>query len=285
MKLFRGTAFASDGDISARRRSLLAGVAVGFMLSSAACHAATFDWPTTPAWPGTGPVSGATQTVDYGYYANGSIRASVFNSGETYAAGYPSVQTSAAFPGANGGFSGQRNLILSTSTTASTASYSQITFSFMYTGGANNVSFNLYDIDWGGNSSWIDQISQISATAAAGGTVYATSVTGSTANSVTGSGSTYLVTGTGTSGNDSANGNVNVDFGATAITSLTFRWANTAPTARTTQNIGFSPISLTPIGTVFPEVNSSTAALALCGGIMGFGRFRRRPATRDSAAR
>lgn len=258
-------------------------VVLGFMLSSGICHAATFDWPTTPAWPGTGPANGATQTVDYGYYANGSIRASVFNNGETFTAGYPSVQTSAAFPGANGGFSGQRNLILSTSTTASTASYSQVTFSFMYTGGSNNVSFILYDIDWGGNSTWIDKISNISATAVDGGTVYATSVTGSLANSVTGSGSTYEATGISGSGNDSGNGNVTVNFGAAAITSLTFQWSNAAPAARTTQNIGFSPISFTPIGTAFPEVNSSSAALILCGGILGFGRFRRRSCTAESS--
>lgn len=282
MKLSESTPLMSRGNSPARRTSLLAAAAVGFLLASAACHAATFDWPTTPAWPGTGPVNGATQTVDYGYYANGSLRASVFNSGETFAAGYPSVQTSAAYPGANGGFSGQRNLLLVTSTTASTASYSQITIQFMYTGGATNVSFSLYDVDWGGNSSFIDQISNISATATAGGTVYPTTVTGSAANNVTGSGSTYVVTGTSGSGDNSANGNVTINFGATAITSFTFQWSNEAPTARTNQHIGISPINFTSVGTAFPEVNSSGAALILCGGILGLGRFRRRYRTATS---
>lgn len=254
------------------------------LLACLEAHAATFNWPTPPAWSATGPASGTSATVDYGYNAAGSLRATVTNSGTvggndgvTFAAGYPSVQTSAGFAGTNGGFTGQNNLILYNSGSSSTTAYAQITLYFQYTGGASNVSFKIYDVDFGGNTTFIDQISKISATAVGGGTVYPTSVVGGTSNSVTGSGATYAVTGTGSSGNDSATGNVTITFApAQAITSLTFQWANIATTTRTTQYIGVSPINFTAIGTAFPEVNSSGAALLLCGGLLAFTRRRNR---------
>ena len=71
-------------------------ILVSCVFLCATCHAVVFDWPTTPAWSGTGPTSGNTETVDYGYYANGSVSVSVFNSGEIWNAGFPIVQTGAA---------------------------------------------------------------------------------------------------------------------------------------------------------------------------------------------
>jgi hypothetical protein len=164
-------------------------------------------------------------------------------------------------------------LQLGTSTTASTSSYIQVTINFNYTGGANNISFNLWDVDWGGNTSWIDRISNIQATAVGGGTVYPTTLTGSSANSVTGSGATALVTGISGSGQTSANGNVSIGFTQT-VTSVSFRWSNIASTSRTTQYIAVSPVTFTGIGTPVPEVNSSVAALLLCAGVLGFARLR-----------
>jgi len=249
---------------------------VALLVTIADCHSATFNWPTTPVWTNTQPASGTTAVGDYAYNAAGSINATVTNNGETYVAAFPQVVTSAAQTGVNGGFTGQQNLMLSTSTTAATTSYSSITINFLYRGGATNVSFMLYDVDFGGNTSFIDQISNISAAKVGGGTVYAQSVVGSTGNSVTGSGSTFTVTGTGPSNANDPAGNVSITFTPTdAISSLTFRWANIAPTTRTTQNIAVSPINFVSVGTAFPEVNSSLAALLVCGGVMGLGRFRK----------
>ncbi len=255
------------------RTYLIAAISAACLFASAICRAATFNWPTTPAW-GTSPGNGQTETVDYSYNAQGSLVVSVFNSGETFNAGYP--QRAAAGAGNVTGGVSQASLQLATTTTASTSSYSQMTIKFNYTGGATNVSFTIWDVDWGGNTSWIDVISNISATTTTGSTIYAT-VTGSSANSVTGSG-TAAATATGTSGNGntSANGNVTISFGATAITSATFRWSNTAPTTRTQQYIGVSPITFTPVGTAFPEVGSAAGALAMCGGLLCIARKRQR---------
>ena len=278
MQIHNSAKVTSGRKVSGQSRRLVETMLLGFMLFSSVCHAATFNWPTPPNWSNPGPTSGNTEIVDYGYNAQGSLRATVFNSGMMYNTIYPTVQTSAAFPGANGGFGGQNNLILYADSAAATTSYTQVTITFQYTGGANNVSFSLYDVDFGGNTTWIDKITNITGTAVGGGTVNPTSVTGSSSNSVTGnSGIGWTVTGSAGSGNDSPNGNVIFTFApAQAITSFTFRWSNDATTTRTTQWIGLSPINFTGLGTAFPEVNSSSAALMLCGGVMGFGLVRRR---------
>lgn len=249
----------------------MATLILGFMLASAGCRAATFSWPAAPAWAATGPTNGNTEIVDYGYNAQGSLRVAVLNSGVTMTANYPSV--AAAGAGNVTGGVNLRSLQLAADTTSAPTSYQQVTFTFMYTGGVSGVSFTLWDVDSGGG--WTDQISNIQATTTGGATVYPTTLTGSASNSVTGSGATALATGTSSNPQTSAGGDVNIAFTQT-VTSITFRWANTLASGRTQQFIGISPINFTPIGTAFPEVNSSSAALALCGGVMGVGLLRRR---------
>jgi hypothetical protein len=256
----------------------MAALILGFVLVSGTCQAATFSWPTTPNWAATGPTNGNTETVDYGFNAQGSLRVSVFNSGVTMEAGYPDTKTSG-----NGHVTGGtslNSLQLSTDTTSSPTSYQQITVTFEYTGGASGVSFKLWDVDADGTS-FIDKISNITATSTTGTTLFAT-VTGSSSNSVSGSGTAAAtVTGTSSSGGTSANGNVTISFSG-QVSSFTFRWANSYTGTRGAQYIGVSPIDFISSGSAFPEVNSSMAALMLCGGLMGFGRFRRRFSTAES---
>ena len=138
---------------------------------------AVFDWPTTPAWSGTGPTSGNTQTVDYGYYANGSVSVSVFNSGETWNAGFPIVQTGAART-TTGGTASTVNgfqLYLNNASNVPT-NFVHVTINFLYTGGANNISFNLWDVDFGAGI-FTDKIANIVGTTALGATVQATTIT------------------------------------------------------------------------------------------------------------
>ena len=188
-------------------------------------------------------------------------------------ANYPSV--AAAGAGNVTGGVNLRSLQLAADTTSAPTSYQQVTFTFMYTAGVSGVSFTLWDVDSG--TGWIDQISNIQATTTGGATVYPTTLTGSASNSVTGSGATALATGTSGNPQTSAGGDVNIAFTQT-VTSISFRWANTLASGRTQQFIGISPISFTIPGgsTAFPEVNSSGAALMLCGGVIGFGLLRRR---------
>jgi hypothetical protein len=276
------TKIMSGRKMPARRPFLMAALILGFMLSSTVCWASTFSWPTggsNPTWAATGPTNGNTETVDYGYNAQGSLKVAVFNSGVTMTAGFPDATTSG-----NANVTGGTNtnsLQLATSTTSATTSYQQVTITFQYTNGASGVSFTLWDVDSDG-SSFTDQISNISATSTTGTILHAT-VTGSSSNTVTGSG-TAGATATGTSSNaqDSANGDVTISFTG-QIRSLTFEWANVYSGTRGTQYIGVSPINFTSSGSAFPEVNSSMAALMLCGGLMGFGRFRRRFRTAESS--
>jgi hypothetical protein len=212
--------------------------------------------------------------VDYSFSPQGSLVVSVFNNGVTYQSGYPTVETGGGRTVTGGTGGGNNVLTLYHTTTSSTSSYTQVTITFNYTGGASGVSFALWDVDTG--TQFIDQISNISANAVGGGTLYAT-VTGSLNNTVTGSGtSAATATGTASNPNTSANANVNISFGTAAITSMTFRWSNQNTGTRGTQWIGVSPITFTPIGTAFPEVGSAAGALALCGGLMLGRRYRRR---------
>ena len=247
-----------------------------FMLAPAMCRAVTFDWPTTPAWSATGPVSGATETVDYGYYANGSIRVSVFNNGETWQPGYPIVQTGNART-TTGGTSNATNgfQLYNNNVSNVVTNYDKITIYFMYSGGAQNISFNLWDVDAAGN--FTDKISNIVGTTLAGATVQATTITPTaTFNQVNGTVGVagVNVTGIGNANNTTSEGTVTIGF-TQIVSSISFQWSNDLA-GGTTQAIGISPITFTGLGTVFPEVNSSNAALMLCGGVMGFGLVRRR---------
>ena len=267
------------GNITARWAFFIAALFAGFMLSSAICHAAvfSFDWPTTPAWSGTGPTSGNTETVDYGYYANGSVRVAVFNNGETWQAGYPIVQTGASRTttgGTGGGVNGFQ--LYNNNVSNVVTNYERVTITFMYTGGANAISFQLWDVDFAA-SVFKDTIRNIvGIDASTGATVQATTITPSSANQVVGTVGTAGVYAEGTAGNNntSANGNVTIGFSQT-VRSISFDWSNSVA-GGTTQAIGIGPIGFNSVGTAFPEVNSSGVALMLCGGVMGFGRFRRR---------
>ena len=256
-------------------------VAVLFLLLLAPfqiCHAVTFDWPTTPAWAATGPASGATETIWYGYYANGSVKVSVFNNGETFQAGYPGV---AAGGGGvlNGGTTSNGLILYHNNASNVVTNYSRVTIDFLYTGGASNITFNLWDVDLGAGV-FTDKIANIVGTTLAGATVQATTITPSAGfNQVNGTVGVagVNVTGVAAAGNTSAQGNVTIGFSQT-VKSISFEWSNTLA-GGTTQAVGVSPVTFTGIGTAFPEIGSASGALSLCGGLLAF-RRRRKNATR-----
>jgi hypothetical protein len=257
---------------------VLAAIFLPLILSSADCRSqTTFSWPTTPAWAATGPATGTSETVDYFPSTGTGISVSVFNSGMNWNAGDPTVQTGSGrtVTGGTSNSATNNDLFLSVSSATSNSSYAQVTLNFNYTGGAKNVSLTLWDVDSGGGSSFIDTIKNIQATAVGGGVIYPTITTSST-NSLSGTGASQVVVGTSANTDTSANGNVTLNFGATYITSLTFQYSNSFSGTLGNQWIGISPITFTSSGTAFPEVGSGTAALALCGCLLGVGRFRRR---------
>jgi len=284
-------------NIPARNRrprglSPIAAALLGLLLSSALGRATTFDWVTSPAWTTNSPgINGTPQTVDYWSATGNAISVSIANTGAAWdPGGYPQVSQNVL---SNGGSS--NGLILRAASQTTTTTYIQVTINFNYTGGASGVSFNLWDIDatitgsTGSQSGFIDTITNIKGITPGGSTVYATannshtSNPGTVYNNITGSGASLKIAGdTVTNGADNLTdqGQVNLSF-SSPVSSVTFQWSNTADTTRSTQTVGVGPITFTGIGAAFPEVNSSMAALMLCGGLMGVGRFRRRTRTAE----
>jgi hypothetical protein len=154
-----------------------------------------------------------------------------------------------------------------------------VTFSAGYVGGVNNVNFMLFDVDTGsdvkgGNKTFIDQVRAISAVSATSGLI-APTITTSSNNSKSGSGTNQVVSGTDENPNNSGNGNVTVDFGTNYITSFTFEYGNSASGVQKNpdyQSIGLYDINYKP---KVPEVHPGLfAALISVFPFLG-GLFRR----------
>jgi len=139
-----------------------------------------------------------------------------------------------------------------------------VNFSANYTLGVQNVSFTIFDVDFGA-SSFQDQLRSISALSIDGITLIAPTITTSVANSVSGSGLSQVVNGNAGSNNTGAgsgNGNVTISFGSNAIRSFSFLYGSgsTAPADPGTQKIGIHDLSFTPV----PEINPAWTAILSC---------------------
>ena len=254
------------------------------VFSCAAARAVTFDWASPPAgaW-NTVLTTGNSETVDYFQGGSGfGVAVTVANTGQTITAENGATGAPAVFTTGTGfldGGTNTRGLIFNVTAAVATTSNSQITIKFNYVGGVNNVTFAIWDVD-GNNAGYLDNIANISATAVGGATVFPTTFSSQAAgfNTITGSGATLTATGTTPAANTGASanqGNINVAF-TQNVTSITFQYSNAFTGTRTQQHIGIGDITFTANGAAFPEVNSSGAALMLCGGVIGFGLVRRR---------
>jgi hypothetical protein len=145
-----------------------------------------------------------------------------------------------------------------------------MTVTIKFTTAVTGVSFSLFGVDYS-SSSIFDQISSITALTSGSATIGAT-VTTSAANTGTGSGAGLVVFGTANSSSaTSGNGNVLISFGTNSVKQVTFTWINPGSLLGS-QQIALGNISFTPL----PEVGAGVAALALCGGAVGFQVVRNR---------
>ena len=142
-----------------------------------------------------------------------------------------------------------------------------IDFSALYSLGVQNVSFSLFDFDFanGGGSNYQDKLSGITALSIDGVTQVAPTITTSSANTLSGSGLTQVVTGIASvsdAGPGSGNGNVTISFGTTAIKSFTFTYGSGSGTVAdpTYQHVGIHDITFTPV----PEINPAWTAVGSC---------------------
>lgn len=142
-----------------------------------------------------------------------------------------------------------------------------ISFSAQYAQGIQGgVSFSIFNIDKnvGAAEQYVDQITSISASN--GVTTFAPTITNvGPAATLAGTGLTQTITGNATvpdTGVNSGDGNATINFSQGGITSITFTLAVGPGSTNnpTTQMIGLSNISYTPV----PEMNPALAAAGLC---------------------
>ena len=172
-----------------------------------------------------------------------------------------SFLTSTKYDGGTGGKSLQMDLFIDQSGSLT------VTVEFNYAQGVKDVNFSLYDVDKGTVEVWdyTDKIISIAASSSSSPVIYPSKVVGSSANEVSGSGATLEVTGTQASPNNSANGNVNIQFSDQPINKLWFKLV--APDADGSYyGIGLSDMSFNPV----PEPQVANLAVILC---VGFGVF------------
>jgi hypothetical protein len=144
----------------------------------------------------------------------------------------------------------------------------KVDFSALYTAGVQNVSFTLFDVDYSNVSgnTYQDLLTAIKATSIDGTTMIAPTITTSSNNTQSGTGTSQIVTGivnTSDLGTGSGNGNVTISFGAAAIKSFTFTYGSGGPsgiTDPTYQHVGINGISFTPV----PEINPALSAVGSC---------------------
>ena len=142
----------------------------------------------------------------------------------------------------------------------------KVDFSAQYTQGVRNVSFTIFDVDFG-NSSGSNYQDQIRSIMAVGidGSLIAPTITTSVNNVLSGTGLNQVVNGVATTadtGAGSGNGNVTISFGNAAIRSFTFTYGSGTGTVAdpTYQHIGMSNVNFTPV----PEMNPAFAASLSC---------------------
>jgi hypothetical protein len=181
----------------------------------------------------------------------------------------PNPQTPAITTNFQGGLGAAQNtLSIAVNFTDQTQSVTvTVDFSALYSLGVQNVSFTLFDVDFanGGGSNYQDKLSGITALSIDGVTQVAPTITTSSANTLTGSGLTYVVSGTASvadTGATSGNGNVTISFGATPIRSFTFTYGSGNATVAdpTYQHVGMHDITFTPV----PEINPTWSAVGSC---------------------
>lgn len=153
-----------------------------------------------------------------------------------------------------------------------------VSFSAQYTQGVQNVSFTIFDVDFG---AFQDQLRSIIGLSIDGFTQIAATITTSSSNTVTGSGLSQVVNGIAGSNNlgaGSGDGNVTISFGNNAIRSfsLIYGSGSSAPADPGTQKIGFHDLTFTPV----PEINPAWSAALSCFAAAGFvfhhhAKFRR----------
>ncbi len=229
----------------------------------------TFNWPSPPGWTAGSPTPGQTRTQVFTSFYPNDLTVAINNNGAAaqgtvYQPGYPQISATPLTSGlaVNG-------LQLNATSSQVAGAYTQVTVSFLTP--VINLTFQIWDVDKVGGQ-FIDQIANIQALAAGGGTVGADSVTSQVAgyNSITGTGLSTVVLGTANASNTTNQGTIDITFNG-PITQFSFQWSNNDP-ALGAQAIALGTLIYTPI----PESEYFGIAGLLCLAAIGLEVRKRR---------
>ena len=248
------------------RFSLFGATALLFALLSATSHALTLNWGSEP-W-----AAGSLQNsfdIDPAYSGNDVTVTVSGNTGQLQPElNPPNPMTPVVAAAFQGGYGSPQNSLCVATNFANQSQGITVTvdFSAQYTQGVSNVSFTIFDVDFG-NSSGSNYQDRLSSIRAVGidGSLIAPTITTSVNNVLSGTGLNQIVNGiasTPDTGAGSGNGNVTISFGNTAIRSFTFTYTSGTGTVAdpTYQHIGMSNVVFTPV----PEMNPAFGASLSC---------------------
>lgn len=234
-------------------------VCLGALSSAPAASAVILDWDTVTWSPGS-----LANSYDIDLGTSGTdISISMTGNTNTFTnENVNGVMTPAITQNLQGGLSPIENsLQLAANLKTNSDIYVNVSFNNQYTLGVSFVSFTIFDIDEQTNN---DRISGIYGIALDGTHIAATISNGGSAVSVTGSGLSVVLSGVNPAadtGASSADGNVTISFGATAITGFVFDYNNTNGAPRY-QHIAIGDLGFIPI----PEISPALPALLVCLG-------------------
>ena len=181
--------------------SILTVLGLGSTCLASSSRAEVFDWNSITYAPTPAQATTKTALTDTAITDNTLSFQYTLNGGATFSTAVTSPTSASNNDNANyyatSGVATQRSL----QTVVDYASSSQsVTETLFFANPVTNATFKLFDVDSGtvGGGGYLDIIKSITGTGFQGGTIYPATVTGSTDNSVTGSGAGFQVAGTAT---------------------------------------------------------------------------------------
>lgn len=267
-------------DVYGSLRTRMIVVAIAWLLwhLTSSAHATVLDWSQSyAAWTAGTPSVGSTATQDFDNdpsHAGNDVAISITN--QNVKGWNDDIQTSST-PISDGGIPADVSLQLLPQRTGSPnpGSGFLVTINFSgYAYGVTDATFKLLNIDSDPASRYTDVITGIAAVTVAGITNSTDfSVVGSSGNSVSLSGSSYVVTGDSQVAWTSSGGNVVISYtGTNAIQQLQFQWYNSLNKSGGA-NVGIALGDISYRAT--PEVAPGFAAVGLCMAAVGLRWIRR----------
>ena len=249
------------------RFSILTALVLGTAHLASAAQTEIFDWNNITYAPTPAQATAGTTLTDTAITDNTLSLQYALNGGATFSTVVQSPASASNSASTNvyatSGNAAQ-NSLQTVVDFASSAQSTTITLTFSQF--VANASFKLFDVDAGSvnGGGYLDVISSIQGVTFQGAPAYAATVTGSADNVVSGTGSTFQISGTGNNPQTSSLGDATITFGSIPLKSISFVYGDNY-TAGT-----HSAIQITALGNITVTTVPEPGTLALVGlGIAG----------------